>query len=512
MSLGPLLSVSLHRRTDSFDHEMVLIEFGGGALTPVWVRVERSAHWTQFDRNDSLSYDGVARAWIKDTIIFSCDHDYLAQSCYYVEVCTARYWPNGQSMHLDEVGDVIIEVAKEKLWCKLLEEDCRSFARRLFHRVVGAEPGALNSVTWRGRRCSVEDVLSNIHRYPWYTPGVTSRNLKSGENQVSILLEVACLQLRRNQASDARLAMEAAIDLATAEKHAAHLLPECFWILSHAHQALGDPPAALEFAMKAFDNPFSSARIGDFGIWLALCRSVVYPAINIKGALLDSLPALRHRSEETGYLEDKTACIRCLCLLSDTCRKESEELYQQTEKIDAGQLSASRAVEFGEEALVLAQDTYTPYLILSCLSLARAYVSLAEADYNGFDRPLFFLREASKVLGVDKGRVWTIEAELVADAALLHGSIAAAAASEQYGDVSLLMEARTALDYGICHCRSRRIRGGAIAELLRFYNDIDIAIRRRGTKDPIVRDIHRVDNRVWRGLSFLSKLLPRWKK
>jgi hypothetical protein len=511
MSLGPVLSVSLHRRTDSFDHEMVLIEFGGGALSSVWVRVERAAHWIQFDYNDSLPYDGVAHAWIKDSMIFSCDHDYLGQSCYYVEVCTARYWPNGQSMHLGDVGDTILEVAKEKLWCELHEEDCRSFARRLFHRVVDAEPGALNSVTWRGRRCSVEDVLSNIHRYPWYTPGITSRNLQSGESQVSIMLEVACLQLLRTQALCAKLAMEAAIDIASADKHSAHFLPECFWILSHAHQALGDPPSALEFAMRAYNDPFSSARVGDFGVWLALCKSVVSPSANIKGALLDSLSTLRHRSEETGYLEDKTAYIRCLCLLSDMCRKEFEELYQQTEKTVACQLSASRAMEYGEEALVLAQDTYTPYLILSCLSLARAYVSLAEADCDGYDRPLFFLREASKVLGIDEGRAWTIEVELVADAALLHGSIAAAAASE----VCLLTEARTALDYGICHCQSRGIRGGAIAELLQLHKDIDMAIRHQSTKNPIAQDrrqSYRANNRVWRGLGFLSKLLPRWKK
>jgi len=515
MSLGPVLSISLHRRTDSLDREMVLIEFGGGALGSAWVRVERSAHWTQFGYDDLLPHDCVARAWLGDTMILSCDHDYLSQPSYYVEVCVARYWLNGRSMHLDGISDLIVEVANENVSCELLEEDCQSFARRLFHRLADAEPGALNSVTWRGRRCSLEDVMSSIHRYTWYTPGVVSRNLQSGESQAAILLEVACLQLLRSQPSSARLAMEVAIDVAASDQHSARFLPECYWILSHAYQALGDPSVALEFAMKAFNDSFSSARRGDFGIWLALCKSVVNPASNIKDALLESLTILRHRSEETGYLEDKAAYVRSLCVLSDLCRKESE-LYQQIkDKGGASQYAASRAIEYGEEALELAQDMYTGYLIVSRLSLARANVALAEADCDGYNRQLLLLREASKVLGIDEGRVWTIEVELVADVVLLHGSIAAAAASEQGEDLSLLMEARSALDYGIRHCHSKGIRGDAMVDLIRFHNDINNVIRCQSAEDvdaPERQESHGLDKRVWRGLGFLSWLLPKGLK
>lgn len=512
MSLGPLLCISLHRRADSFDHEMVLLEFGGGTLSPAWMRVERSAHWIQFGYDGSFPYDCVARAWTKDSMVFSCDHDYLSQSSYYVEVCIARYWPNGQSMHLDEVSDVICGVAKEKRSPELLEDDCRTFARRVFHRMVDAGPGAPNSVTWRGRRCPIEDVLSSIHQYPWYTPGASSRNLQSGESQVSILLEIACLQLLRNQSFGAKLVMEAGIDIATADQHSGHFLPECFWVLSHAYHVLGDPPVALEFAVKAYNSSYPSARTGDFGVWLALCKSVVNPASNIQGALLESLAILRHRSEETGYLEDKTAYIRCLCVLSDLYRKESEELFQQTQSMGDCQPAAARATEYGEEALMLAQDVYTPYLILSRLSIARAYVSLAKADHDGYNHPLFFIREANSVLGIGEGRAWTIEVELVADAASLHGRIAAAASSEQEDGVSLLMEARTALDYGIRHCQVRGIHKDAIADLIRFHHDINMAIGRQAGKDSVGQERHRADSFVWRGLSFLSRLLPRRQK
>lgn len=463
--LGLIKSISLHHEYSEKGSEFVLLELGDKSdLSSTWLRVGRQTHWQQHPYEDSTPLDCVARSWREDTMILSNSRDYLAEPDGYCEQAIVDFPLGNRLLAMSGVTRLLAEYRGVSFPPDIIEVHSRSFARTVFHHLVSHHQGVIRRALWGDEPSDISSLLGRLDSNIFFPPVSPRQDLQQFATQVSVLLQVANMQLLKNEPLCAKYTTDTAQDILSARKamfrDLAPLEHQCLWTYSHVHSALGDSQRAMEYATKACRHPSLDDESIDYVVWLALCSHKAGLAGNVISSLQDSLPQLKTRSQTSASIAHQSAYIRILCLIADLCQTEADSHSSPSNARSPISRLADTAYHHADKALAHARTEYIPNDLLSALNLASACTVRArlrgesESWYGGLD----LFREASQLLGIDRKQIWPIEAELIADVSLGVLNTAARRAATSHRDPTFLKEAISAGEYCLAHLKANEIR------------------------------------------------------